>query len=70
MKVVRASPLSTGRIYPPGVFWYSFLEAESNPGHMVPSVASKKLPRLRALGKGKNKGKFRPRRGHEDAEGK
>jgi hypothetical protein len=23
----------------PGVSWYSFLEAESTPGHMVPSVA-------------------------------
>ena len=23
---------------PPGVFWYLFLEAESTPGHMVPSV--------------------------------
>jgi hypothetical protein len=29
---------------PPGVSWYSFLEAESTPGHMVPSVASKKFP--------------------------
>jgi hypothetical protein len=28
---------------PPGVSWYSFLEAESTPGHMVPSVASKKI---------------------------
>jgi hypothetical protein len=26
----------------PGVSWYSFLEAESTPGHMVPSVASEK----------------------------
>jgi hypothetical protein len=25
---------------PPGVSWYSFLEAESTPGHMVPSVAT------------------------------
>ena len=29
---------------PPGVSWYSFLEAESSPGHMVPSVASEKIP--------------------------
>jgi hypothetical protein len=29
---------------PPGVSWYSFLEAESTPGHMVPSVASEKIP--------------------------
>jgi hypothetical protein len=28
---------------PPGVSWYSFLEAESTPGHMVPSVASEKI---------------------------
>jgi hypothetical protein len=26
----------------PGVSWYSILEAESAPGHMVPSVASEK----------------------------
>jgi hypothetical protein len=25
---------------PQGVSWYSFLEAESTPGHMVPSVAT------------------------------
>jgi hypothetical protein len=29
---------------PPGVSWHSFLEAESTPGHMVPSVASEKFP--------------------------
>jgi hypothetical protein len=29
---------------PPGVCWYSFLEAESTPGHMVPSAASEKIP--------------------------
>jgi hypothetical protein len=40
MMVVRPSPLRTGRLYPPGVSWYSLLEAESTPGHMVPSVAS------------------------------
>jgi hypothetical protein len=28
---------------PPGVSWYSFLEAESTPGHMVPSVATEKF---------------------------
>ena len=31
-KVVRSSPLHTGRLYPPGISWYSFLEAESTPG--------------------------------------
>jgi hypothetical protein len=34
MKVVRSSPLRTGRLYPPGISWYSFLEAQSTPGHM------------------------------------
>jgi hypothetical protein len=29
---------------PPGIFWYSFLEAESTPGHMVPSVTLEKIP--------------------------
>jgi hypothetical protein len=29
---------------PTEVFWYSFLEAESASGHMLPSVASKKIP--------------------------
>jgi hypothetical protein len=28
---------------PPGVFWYSFLGAETNPAHMFPSVASEKI---------------------------
>jgi hypothetical protein len=41
MKVVRSSPLRTSRLYP-RVSWYSFLEAESTPAHMVPSVASEK----------------------------
>jgi hypothetical protein len=29
---------------PPRVSWYSFLEAESTPGHMVPPVATEKIP--------------------------
>jgi hypothetical protein len=29
---------------PQGVSWYSFLEAESTPGHMIPSVAKEKNP--------------------------
>jgi hypothetical protein len=29
---------------PPGVSWYSFLEAESTPGHMVLSAATEKIP--------------------------
>jgi hypothetical protein len=28
----------------PEVSWYSFLEAESTPGHMVPSLATEKIP--------------------------
>ena len=44
MKVVRSSPLRTGRLHPQEFSWYSFLEAESTPGRMVPSVASEKIP--------------------------
>jgi hypothetical protein len=44
IKVVRSSPLRTGRLYPQEFSWYSFLEAESTPWHMVPSVATKKSP--------------------------
>jgi hypothetical protein len=43
MKVVRSSPLLTGRFYPQEFSWYSFLEAELTPEHMVPSVASEKV---------------------------
>jgi hypothetical protein len=44
VKVVRSSPLRTGRLHPQEFSWYSFLEAESSPGHMVRSVASEKIP--------------------------
>ena len=44
MKMVRSSPLRTGRLYPQQFSWYSFLEAQSTPGHMVPSAASEKFP--------------------------
>jgi hypothetical protein len=44
VKVVRSSPLRTGRLYSQEFSWYSFLEAESTPGHMVPSVATEKNP--------------------------
>jgi hypothetical protein len=40
----RSSALSTGRLYPRRSPWYSFLEAESTPGHMVPSVATGLTP--------------------------
>jgi hypothetical protein len=44
MKVVRSSSFGTGCLYPHEFSWYSFLDAESTPGHMVPSVASEKIP--------------------------
>jgi hypothetical protein len=40
----RLSALCTGRLYPRRNLWYSFLEAESTPGHMVLSVLRKKSP--------------------------
>jgi hypothetical protein len=36
-------------VFTPGVSWYSFLEAESTLGHMVPSVATEKF-RVTPLG--------------------
>jgi hypothetical protein len=39
-----SSALLTGRFYSRRNPWYSFLEAESTPGHMVPSVATEKIP--------------------------
>ena len=33
----RSSAIRTGRLYPRRNPWYSFSEAESTPGHMVPS---------------------------------
>jgi hypothetical protein len=43
MKVIGRQPYAPAG-FTPGVSWYSFLEAESTPGHMVPSVASEKFP--------------------------
>jgi len=40
----RSSALRTGRLYPKRNPWYSFSEAESKPGHMVPSGATEKIP--------------------------
>ena len=40
----RSSALRTGRLYPRRNPWYSCLEAESSPGHMVPSVATEIIP--------------------------
>jgi hypothetical protein len=40
----RSSALRTGRLYSQEFSWYSYLEADSTPGHMVPSLASEKIP--------------------------
>ena len=40
----RSSALRTGHLYPRRNPWYSFLEAESTPGHMALSVATEKIP--------------------------
>jgi hypothetical protein len=40
----RLSALRTGRLYPRRNPWYTFLETESTPGHMVPSVATEEIP--------------------------
>jgi len=40
----RSSALRTGRLYPRINPWYSFLETESTPRHIVPSVATEKIP--------------------------
>ena len=41
MKVVRSSALRSGRLYPQEFSWYSFIEADSTPEHMVLSVKVK-----------------------------
>jgi hypothetical protein len=46
----RLSASRTGRLYPRRNSWYSFLEAESTPGHMVLSVAPRKIPATDATG--------------------
>jgi len=40
----RSSALRTGRLYTRINHWYSFSDAESTPGHMVPSVTTEKIP--------------------------
>jgi hypothetical protein len=40
----RSSAIRSGRLYPRSNTWYSFLEAESTPGHMVPPGPRKKSP--------------------------
>jgi hypothetical protein len=44
VKLVRSSPLRTGRPYPQEYPGTPVLEAESTPGHVVPSVATEKIP--------------------------
>jgi hypothetical protein len=43
-RVVGCQPYAPGRLYHRRIPWYSFLEAESNKGHMVLSVATEKIP--------------------------
>ena len=44
-RVVGRQPYApAGRLYPRRNPWYSFLEAESKPGHMVLSEATEKIP--------------------------
>jgi hypothetical protein len=43
-RVVGRQPHAPATFTPRGNPWYSFLEAESTPGHMVPSVATEKIP--------------------------
>ena len=40
----RSSALRTARLYPRRNPWYSFSEAESAPGRIVPSGATEKIP--------------------------
>jgi hypothetical protein len=49
-RVVRRQPHAPAALTPRGNPWYSFLEAESTPGHMVPSVATEKIPSVTPLG--------------------
>jgi hypothetical protein len=42
--VVGCQPYAPAAFTPRRNPWYSFLEAESTPGHMVPSEATEKIP--------------------------
>jgi hypothetical protein len=44
MRVVGRQPHAPAAFTPRRNLWYSFLEAESTPEHMVPSVATEKIP--------------------------
>jgi hypothetical protein len=43
-RVVGHQPNAPAAFTPRGNPWYSFLEAELTPGHLVPSVATEKIP--------------------------
>jgi hypothetical protein len=43
-RMVGLQPQAPANFNPRGIPWYSFLEAESTPGHMSPSVATEKIP--------------------------
>ena len=43
-RVVGRQPYEPAAFTPGEIPWYSFLEAESTPGHMVLSVATKRIP--------------------------
>jgi hypothetical protein len=43
-RVVGLQPHASAAFTPRGIPWNSFLEAESTPGHVVPLVATEKIP--------------------------
>jgi hypothetical protein len=43
-EVGKVVTLTHRRLHPQEFSWYSFLKAESTPGHMVPSVAAENIP--------------------------
>jgi hypothetical protein len=49
-RVVGRQPYAPAAFTPRRGPWYSFLEAESTPGHMVPSVATEKIPSVTSSG--------------------
>jgi hypothetical protein len=56
-RAVGAQPHAPAAFNPRRNSWYSFLEAESTPGHMVPSVATDKNPQCDTTG---NRSRDRP----------
>jgi hypothetical protein len=49
-RVVGRQPRAPAAFTPRGNPWYSFLEGESTPEHMVPSVATEKNPQYDTTG--------------------